>query len=123
MYLAYEKLLFWVMIPTVHQQRVCSVLKLMVPCFLQLILIMISEFSLPSFKVERKVVNQIAAAHEKDLIKNGCSLRIAVNYHKSHGSEDELAKSPSIQLQLISEGEKKDLNVRDFCDPELQMNW
>lgn len=66
------------------------------------------------------MVNQLAAAHERELISPGCSLHITVDYPK-----DKTGKSlvedvvPMNKLQLIKEGKKKvDIEVGDYFTPE-----
>ncbi|KAM7443876.1 hypothetical protein ABFA07_007448 [Porites harrisoni] len=71
-------------------------------------------------EVERRVVNQLAAAHERELISPGCSLHITVGHPKGEGGRsfgEDLA--PIIKLQLIKEGKKKvDIDVGDVFVPE-----
>ena len=71
-------------------------------------------------QVERRVVNQLAAAHERELISPGCSLHITVDHPKDDGgrsSGEDVA--PIIKLQLIKEGKKKvDIDVGDIFVPE-----
>ena len=58
--------------------------------------------------MDRQVVNQLAAAHERELISPGCSLHLTVDHPKDHTGKslgDEAA--PTIKLQLIKEGKKK----------------
>ncbi|KAG1710428.1 Caseinolytic peptidase B [Nymphon striatum] len=52
-------------------------------------------------EVERRIVNQLAAAHEKRLIQQGCSVNITVE--KDASTED---SAPKIRLQLLQEGKK-----------------
>ncbi|XP_068718120.1 mitochondrial disaggregase-like [Montipora capricornis] len=70
-------------------------------------------------EVER-VVNQLAAAHERELISPGCSLHLTVDLPKGHcgkGLGQEVA--PIIKLQLVKEGKKKvDIDVGDVFVPE-----
>ncbi|XP_015776405.1 PREDICTED: caseinolytic peptidase B protein homolog [Acropora digitifera] len=71
-------------------------------------------------EVERRVVNQLAAAHERELISPGCSLHLTVDLPKGHGGKslgDDAA--PTIKLQLIKEGKKKvDIDVGNVFVPE-----
>ena len=70
--------------------------------------------------MERRVVNQIAAAHEKDLIKPGCTLKITADYESiTETSSVESLESPMIKIQLIEEGRTKDLNVGEVYQPDL----
>ena len=71
-------------------------------------------------QVERRVVNQLAAAHERELISPGCSLHLTVDLPKGHGGkslgDDE---APTIKLQLIKEGKKKvDIDFGNVFVPE-----
>lgn len=66
------------------------------------------------------MVNQLAAAHERELISPGCSLHLTVD-HPKDGSGRSLGEdvAPIIKLQLIKEGKKKvDIDVGDFFVPE-----
>ena len=71
-------------------------------------------------QVERRVVNQLAAAHERELIRPGCSLNLTVDLPKDHGGKslgDDAAST--IKLQLINEGKKKvDIDVGNVFVPE-----
>lgn len=66
------------------------------------------------------MVNQLAAAHERELISPGCSLHITVDRPKDTGGRslgEDVA--PIIKLQLIKEGKKKvDIDVGDVFVPE-----
>ncbi|XP_068122662.1 mitochondrial disaggregase [Hyperolius riggenbachi] len=66
-------------------------------------------------EVERRVVNQLAAAYEQDLLPRGCTLRIAVedsDKHllkgKSQEQEEEGVdrKQPRLRLEIIEQGRK-----------------
>lgn len=69
-------------------------------------------------EVERKVVNKIAAAHEKDLIKHGCVLKITVDYKNISDDINNSTVSPDIKLQLIHEGKSKDVEIGEFYQPD-----
>ncbi|KAL9973514.1 hypothetical protein ACROYT_G019983 [Oculina patagonica] len=71
-------------------------------------------------EVERRVVNQLAAAHERELISPGCSLHITVDYPKDKTGKSLVEDvAPMIKLQLIKEGKKKvDIEVGDYFTPE-----
>lgn len=71
-------------------------------------------------QVERRVVNQLAAAHERELISPGCSLHLTVDRPKGEsGRSLGQDAAPIIKLQLIKEGKKKvDIDVGDFFVPE-----
>jgi len=71
------------------------------------------------FQVERRVVSQLALAYEKQLISDGCSLRLTVD--NAH-SDQELTKSdhsnmsdsrtpPTIRLQVVNQGRATDLEL------------
>ena len=51
-------------------------------------------------QVERRVVNQLAAAHEQELISSGCTLHLTVK-DKTRRNSEEVA--PTIKLQHITE--------------------
>ena len=72
------------------------------------------------FQIERRVVNQLAAAHERELISSGCSLHLTVDHHKDEGGRslgEDVA--PIIKLQLVKEGKKKvDIDVGNVFIPE-----
>ena len=62
-------------------------------------------------QVERRVVNQLALAHERQLIHKGCSLRLTVSAEpekltKDPQSRSSEAKVPTIKLQMVQEGSK-----------------
>jgi len=61
-------------------------------------------------------VNQLAAAHERDLIQQGSSIHITVDYDTAKQSPLG-EESPAIKLQLIKEGCKRiDIKVDDVVD-------
>ena len=58
--------------------------------------------------MDRRVVNQLAAAHEQELISPGDCLRLTVDHLKGDGGKrlgDDAA--PTIKLQRIEEGSIK----------------
>ena len=75
-------------------------------------------------QVERRVVSQLALAQERQLIHDGCSLRLTVSHPKDW---DELTKSstspdtghhgamPTIKLQMEQKGRVKS----EFVDVDL----
>jgi ATP-dependent Clp protease ATP-binding subunit ClpB len=66
--------------------------------------------------VERKIVNQIAAAHEQDMVSSGDSLHVTVKYNKG---EDENVVSPKIVLEVIENNkEKRRIDLSDYHSPE-----
>eukprot|EP00795_Rhopilema_esculentum_P000978 gene978-10749_t len=71
-------------------------------------------------EVERQVINQIAAAHEKDLISSGCTLKIAASFKSpDEVSESESLTSPRIKIQLMEKGQNKDLNIGNVYEPDI----
>ncbi|XP_028401768.1 caseinolytic peptidase B protein homolog isoform X3 [Dendronephthya gigantea] len=67
-------------------------------------------------EVERKIVNQIAAAHEQDMISSGCALNVAVKY--DYG-EDQTVATARIVLEVIENNkEKRRIKVDDYYSPE-----
>ena len=70
-------------------------------------------------QVERRVVNQLAAAHERELISPGCSLHLTVSYPKDKNGRNSEEVAPTIKLQLIKEGKKKvDIAVGNYFVPD-----
>lgn len=75
-------------------------------------------------QVERRVVNQLAAAYEQDLLPGGCTLRITVE-----DSDKQLLKSPELpqaekrtpklRLEIIDKDSKTHkLDIRTPLHPE-----
>ena len=50
-------------------------------------------------QVERRIVNQLAAEHEQELISSGCTLHLTVSRPKDNSEE----VAPTIKLQHITE--------------------
>jgi len=70
--------------------------------------------------VERRVINQIAAAHEKDLIRPGCILKLIADYKViNQDCSEESLESPVIKIQLVEEGQAKDLDIGKVYQPDL----
>lgn len=65
-------------------------------------------------------MNQLAAAHERDLIHQGSSVHITLDYNINkvvHGQAPVKEETPAIKLQLIKEGSKNiDIKVDDVLD-------
>lgn len=62
-------------------------------------------------------MNQIAAAHEKELINSGCALHVSVKYDGNH--EESFPASPKIVLEIIdSDQKKRRIEVEDFYSPD-----
>ncbi|XP_040282507.1 caseinolytic peptidase B protein homolog [Bufo bufo] len=66
-------------------------------------------------EVDRRVVNQLAAAYEQDLLPHGCTLRITVDDSDKHllkgkgASEDGeglKARTPRLRLEIVEQGSK-----------------
>ncbi|KAK2100913.1 hypothetical protein P7K49_022261, partial [Saguinus oedipus] len=81
-------------------------------------------------EVERRVVNQLAAAYEQDLLPGGCTLRITVE-----DSDKQLLKSPELpspqaekrlpklRLEIIDKDSKtRKLDIRAPLHPEKVCN-
>ncbi len=69
--------------------------------------------------MERRVVSQLALAHERQLIQKGCSVRITTGNRKDNGEvtksadatlpgETKKGEVPVIRLQVIQKGKLKD---------------
>lgn len=70
-------------------------------------------------EVERRVVNQLAAAHERELISPGCTLHLTVDYPNNKSGRNSQEVTPTIKLQLVKEGKKKvDIDVGNYFVPE-----
>ena len=66
------------------------------------------------------MVNQLAAAHERDLIQPGCKIHLTVNYPERKDNDDiKDDYIPGVKLQLIQEGKKKDLDIGDVYQPDI----
>ncbi|XP_037631462.1 caseinolytic peptidase B protein homolog [Sebastes umbrosus] len=65
-------------------------------------------------EVERRVVNQLAAAYEQELLPKGCTLRLSVQ------SEDPEERSmPSLRLEVVGEdSSSRTLDIRPPLSPE-----
>ncbi|XP_007247708.3 caseinolytic peptidase B protein homolog [Astyanax mexicanus] len=68
-------------------------------------------------EVERRVVNQLAAAYEQELLPKGCTLRLTVDGELEE--ETEGAAAPSLRLELVGEDSKsRKLDIRPPLNPE-----
>uniref|UniRef100_A0A1A8GX06 Mitochondrial disaggregase n=1 Tax=Nothobranchius korthausae TaxID=1143690 RepID=A0A1A8GX06_9TELE len=66
-------------------------------------------------EVERRVVNQLAAAYEQELLPKGCTLRLCV---QSDGQEEERG-APSLRLEVVGEdSSSRTLDIRPPLNPE-----
>ncbi|XP_057694591.1 caseinolytic peptidase B protein homolog [Corythoichthys intestinalis] len=65
-------------------------------------------------EVERRVVNQLAAAYEQELLPKGCTLRLSVQ------SEDHEGRNPAgLRLEVLGDDSSaKTLNIRPSLSPE-----
>ncbi|XP_068275067.1 mitochondrial disaggregase isoform X2 [Nyctibius grandis] len=78
-------------------------------------------------EVERRVVNQLAAAYEQDLLPRGCTLRVTVEDSdkqllKSQDSPSPgtgTTKTPTLRLEIVEKGSKsRRLDIRAPLSPE-----
>ncbi|KAL6472029.1 hypothetical protein MHYP_G00206790 [Metynnis hypsauchen] len=68
-------------------------------------------------EVERRVVNQLAAAYEQELLPKGCTLRLTVDGEMEE--EKEGGAAPSLRLELVGEDSKsRKLDIRPPLNPE-----
>uniref|UniRef100_A0AAR2KKE0 Clp ATPase C-terminal domain-containing protein n=1 Tax=Pygocentrus nattereri TaxID=42514 RepID=A0AAR2KKE0_PYGNA len=68
-------------------------------------------------EVERRVVNQLAAAYEQELLPKGCTLRLTVDGETEE--EKEGGAAPSLRLELVGEDSKsRKLDIRPPLNPE-----
>ena len=61
--------------------------------------------------MERRVVSQLALAHERDFIHKGCSLLLTVNNPQSELTKTDKSKEnektvPTIKLQILDKGKR-----------------
>ncbi|XP_067395182.1 mitochondrial disaggregase isoform X2 [Emydura macquarii macquarii] len=78
-------------------------------------------------EVERRVVNQLAAAYEQDLLPRGCTLRITVDdsdkqllkTKDSSSLEEEERKAPTLRLEIVEKGSKnRKLDIQAPLNPD-----
>ncbi|KAK3561244.1 hypothetical protein QTP86_030592 [Hemibagrus guttatus] len=70
-------------------------------------------------EVERRVVNQLAAAYEQELLPKGCTLRLTVDGEL--GDKEEEQGSPSLRLEIVDKDSKtRKLEIRQPQNPEQQ---
>ncbi|XP_058707503.1 mitochondrial disaggregase [Poecile atricapillus] len=78
-------------------------------------------------EVERRVVNQLAAAYEQDLLPRGCTLRIIVEDFdkqllkttKESSSSTEKSKGPTLRLEIVEKDSKaRKLEIQAPLNPE-----
>ena len=78
------------------------------------------NFEVCYFQVERRVVSQLAMAHERQLIGKGCTVKISAPNSSSVVKEEESDSEdkpiiPKIKLQVLKKGTFKD----QFVDIDL----
>lgn len=78
-------------------------------------------------EVERRVVNQLAAAYEQDLLPRGCTLRVAVDdsdkqllkAKENPPPGGEIKKAPTLRLEIVEKGSKaRRLDIQAPLSPE-----
>ncbi|CAM5073047.1 unnamed protein product [Natator depressus] len=78
-------------------------------------------------EVERRVVNQLAAAYEQDLLPRGCTLRITVDdsdkqllkTKDSSSPEEEERKAPTLRLEIVEKDSKsRKLDIQAPLNPD-----
>ena len=70
-------------------------------------------------QVEKRVLNQLATAHEQGLISRGCTLHLTVTFPKGKTGQNLEEVAPTIKLQLVKEGKKiVDTDVGNHFVPE-----
>lgn len=78
-------------------------------------------------QVERRVVNQLAAAYEQDLLPRGCTLRIIVEDSdkqllkttEGSSSSTEKSKVPTLRLEIVEKNSKaRKLEIQAPLNPE-----
>lgn len=87
--------------------------------------------ALPDFplgQVERRVVNQLAAAYEQDLLPHGCTLRITVDDSdkqllKARGQDGSLPaegqrKGPTLRLEILEDSKSRKLDIQAPLIPD-----
>ncbi|XP_072849494.2 mitochondrial disaggregase [Pogona vitticeps] len=77
-------------------------------------------------EVERRVVNQLAAAYEQDLLPHGCTLRIAVDdsdkqllkEKDSPSLQEGQRKGPTLRLEIVEDSKSRKLDIQAPLNPE-----
>ncbi|XP_046891904.1 caseinolytic peptidase B protein homolog [Hypomesus transpacificus] len=71
-------------------------------------------------EVERRVVNQLAAAYEQELLPKGCTLRLTVQSQARAGEEGPDERSvPSLRLEVVGEDSSaRTLDIRPPLSPD-----
>ncbi|XP_028655215.1 caseinolytic peptidase B protein homolog [Erpetoichthys calabaricus] len=80
-------------------------------------------------EVERRIVNQLAAAYEQELLPHGCTLRVTVDYTDQQNLQGSRGKnsdthSPSLHLEIVGDDStSRKLDIRSPLNPdELQFS-
>ncbi|XP_063162097.1 mitochondrial disaggregase isoform X2 [Candoia aspera] len=77
-------------------------------------------------EVERRVVNQLAAAYEQDLLPHGCTLRITVDDSDKQLlkakdnplSKEGLRKGPTLRLEILEDSKSRKLDIQAPLMPD-----
>ncbi|KAG2457338.1 CLPB protein, partial [Polypterus senegalus] len=75
-------------------------------------------------EVERRIVNQLAAAYEQELLPHGCTLRVTVDYADQQNLQGSRGKnsdtrSPSLYLEIVGDDStSRKLDIRSPMNPE-----
>lgn len=70
------------------------------------------------YQVERRVVNKLAAAHERQLINEGSTVRLVTDYRGT-----DMPESPGghrIELEILEAGKGKVLDLPNLTDSVLE---
>ena len=67
------------------------------------------------FQVERKIVNQLAAAHERGLIQAKSAVHLVVEHHKD---DKELKANIKMKVEGNSSGDSRDISIDDVIDDQ-----
>ena len=73
-------------------------------------------------EVERRVVNQLAAAHEFNLIENGSHILITADYNSNEIQDEDDKKTKSYDIRLKKVLIDKKSNTRKLADINLKIN-
>jgi len=71
-------------------------------------------------EVERRVVNQLATAHERDLMKENSKIHLKANFPDSDAPADVELSKPTIMLQVLdaNNNEKKEIQLDNVHEPD-----
>ncbi|NXF68886.1 CLPB protein, partial [Ciccaba nigrolineata] len=96
-------------------------------CHSELIQLVNKELNFWAKKVERRVVNQLAAAHEQDLLPPGCTLRLAVEGSHAQplrgpdgaSAGAQTPKAPTLRLEIVDkDSTARRLDIQAPLHPE-----